>query len=223
MSEELPNQVVDLLEKFHDSLSAVEETVKAITTVSLEQISSDKELESLEKARLHLIAVYTANSLYWMYLCTKGENPEDYQIKRELDRISRYMQHVKEITDRANTPKLNTQAIKNFVRNALWTPVDVGDAELHDVEEEAYIVDSQQSTNARAASSRRTESTAAVDGAAKTSSSKITGGNNSQRTAATANQRSPRNSSSNTASANKPSTSSKDSGAVDCSKRRRKR
>ena len=42
------------------------------------------------------------------------------------DRIRSYMGRVKEIEDKAKAPKINKDASKRFVRNALWAQAQSG-------------------------------------------------------------------------------------------------
>ncbi|KAH6925131.1 hypothetical protein HPB50_001177 [Hyalomma asiaticum] len=81
-------------------------------------------LSPLDKARLDLTLLYTLNSLFWMYLCTVGEDPKQHSVRRELDRVKEYMTRAKQIADKAKAPKLVAGAAQRFVRNALWTPTD---------------------------------------------------------------------------------------------------
>lgn len=55
-----------------------------------------------------------------MHLITQGVNPRSHDIKGELDRIKSYMGKVREIEDRKNAPKLQKEAAKRFVRNAMF-------------------------------------------------------------------------------------------------------
>ncbi|XP_075721927.1 ribosomal RNA processing 47 isoform X1 [Rhipicephalus microplus] len=84
------------------------------------------QLSPLDKARLDLTLLYSLNSLFWMYLCTLGEDPKQHSVRQELDRVKEYMTRAKQIADKAKAPKLVAGAAQRFVRNALWTATDGG-------------------------------------------------------------------------------------------------
>jgi len=120
--DDLPTHVVEQFEKFHESLSDVENALQPLMDSNLDEASTS--LDSLGKAKLFLTSMYAANSLFWMYLCTRGADADQHPIKNELERIQDYMSKVREIEDRAKAPRVNKEASKNFVRNALWDADD---------------------------------------------------------------------------------------------------
>ncbi|KAL8566118.1 hypothetical protein ACOMHN_051844 [Nucella lapillus] len=79
-----------------------------------------EKLGPLDTAKLDLVAVYSINSLFWMYLNVCGVNPKDHPVKNELDRICSYMGRIKEAQDAMNRPKLDKAAAKRFVKHSLW-------------------------------------------------------------------------------------------------------
>ncbi|XP_072165233.1 nuclear nucleic acid-binding protein C1D-like [Diadema setosum] len=115
---EVPKEISKSLEVFKSSLHDVEETFESLFSVSLADIH--RKMDVLDKAKLQLVSAYAINSLFWMYLCTQGVDPRQHPIKQELRRIQEYMGKVKEITDKKKAAKLDKDAAKRFVRNALW-------------------------------------------------------------------------------------------------------
>lgn len=114
----VPKEISSNLEEFKAALCEVEEVFKPLNSVSLADING--KLDVLDRAKLQLVFAYSINSFFWMYLCTQGVDPRNHPIKQELGRIQKYMARVKEITDKKKAAKLDTDAAKRFVRNALW-------------------------------------------------------------------------------------------------------
>jgi len=118
----IPESVQSALFDFHDSISAVEEVLGPFFAKPLEETEANA--DPIQKAKLELMAIFSANSLHWMYLCTRGESPTEHPILDELTRIKKYMDRLKELEDRSKAPKLDRRAAKNFIRSALWEPSD---------------------------------------------------------------------------------------------------
>lgn len=64
--------------------------------------------------------VYANSSIYWLYLLLKDTNLSEHPIKEEIARVKKYMQEY--LILKKDAPKLNINAAKNFIRNALWDP-----------------------------------------------------------------------------------------------------
>jgi exosome complex protein LRP1 len=124
---EIPVELERRLVAFDESLSEAEEILQNLQKVSFGEIQS--QLSSLDKAKLDLVGAYVMNSLFWMYLGVHGENPKEHGVKQELDRIRTYMSRVKEIQDKEKAPKLDVDASKRFLRNALWDAAHKGPAQ----------------------------------------------------------------------------------------------
>uniref|UniRef100_A0A914VI81 Nuclear nucleic acid-binding protein C1D n=1 Tax=Plectus sambesii TaxID=2011161 RepID=A0A914VI81_9BILA len=123
---EIPASVLEQLKLFHESLDLIESSLEPHFDVSYEE---HQQRDALDQARIDLMSVYAVNGLYWMNLCTKGERPaENEAIMTELNRVKDYMNRLKMIQDRPLAPKINRQAAKSFVRNALWAPAEASTA-----------------------------------------------------------------------------------------------
>ncbi|KAK2177884.1 hypothetical protein NP493_574g01040 [Ridgeia piscesae] len=118
VDESFPTELQERLTDFDDALTQVEEVLKPLHSVPLSDIHT--KLSTLDKAKLDLVGVYTINSLFWMYLNTRGEDPKEHAVKQELERIQRYMKRLQEVQDKEKAPKLNKDASKRFIRSALW-------------------------------------------------------------------------------------------------------
>ncbi|XP_060579171.1 nuclear nucleic acid-binding protein C1D-like, partial [Ruditapes philippinarum] len=115
---EIPHELRGKVAAFDSSLNNVENEFEPL--LKLSQIELNAKLSNLEKAKLDLVAAYSINSLFWMYLNVCGVNPKDHGIKQELDRIRSYMNRVKEIQDKEKAPKIDVSASKRMVKSALW-------------------------------------------------------------------------------------------------------
>ncbi|KFM59935.1 Nuclear nucleic acid-binding protein C1D, partial [Stegodyphus mimosarum] len=122
---DIPNEIVDQLQDFHQSMKNMEEVLKPLKEININ--STDLKLSPLEKARLNLTCGYALNSLFWMYLVTLGIDPKEHKIKEELERYKNFMGRVQEIADKDKAPVLNKEAAQRFVRNALWEPNNGGE------------------------------------------------------------------------------------------------
>ncbi|ESO96465.1 hypothetical protein LOTGIDRAFT_203791 [Lottia gigantea] len=115
---DMPSELKDKFSELDSLLTDIETNFQPLLQTSL--IEMTEKLNALERAKMDLVAVYSLNSLFWMYLNISGINPKDHPIKQEMDRIKEYMARVKEIQDKALAPKLDKPAAKRFVKSALW-------------------------------------------------------------------------------------------------------
>ncbi|KAL4238979.1 DNA-binding protein c1d [Mactra antiquata] len=141
---EIPQELRGKISALDSALNTVENEFEPLLKRS--QIELNSELSPLDKAKLDLVAAYSINSLFWMYLNVCGVNPKDHGIKQELDRIRSYMNRVKEIQDKEKAPKLDVQASKRFVKSALWQSAQKQDNEKAD-RDEAEDSSSKESQN----------------------------------------------------------------------------
>jgi len=118
MAEDFPQELDDACKNFEASMLQVEKTVVPLLETERSQLI--RGMNSLDAAKLDLLGIYAMNSFYWAYLIMQGIDPKNHPIKQELNRIQTYMARVEEIKNRKNAPKLNKQAAKRFVRNAMF-------------------------------------------------------------------------------------------------------
>ncbi|KAI5702269.1 nuclear nucleic acid-binding protein C1D-like [Diaphorina citri] len=116
------NLIDELLSKFinsqHDLESLVDEIseiIKQVQAVDFTKLPNDKKIEA------DLLVLYAINSLYFINLRIKHVD-SDF-VKVELKRIQETMKKFKQTKDKLTImPRLDKDASKRFVRNALWTP-----------------------------------------------------------------------------------------------------
>ncbi|XP_054456455.1 nuclear nucleic acid-binding protein C1D [Anoplopoma fimbria] len=119
-TEDYPHEIDEQLTGFHSSVSDINTMLEKM--MSMPRNDQLQNLDALDQAKLDLMSAYTLNSLFWMYLVTKGVNPREHGIKQELERIRTHMNKVKEITDRKKAARLDKGAAARFMRNALFDP-----------------------------------------------------------------------------------------------------
>ncbi|XP_068683225.1 nuclear nucleic acid-binding protein C1D-like isoform X2 [Montipora foliosa] len=130
---DLPQEVTESLETFHEALGKVEDVFKPLLETSVDEMK--EKMNPLESAKLDLVVAYAVNSMFWMYLTTQGVNPREHPVKSELDRIKRYMCKVKEATEKKEASmRIDKGAAQRFVKSALWKPSDK-DASTQDTAE----------------------------------------------------------------------------------------
>ena len=122
--ETLPSEIEGPCEEFHQSLLQTDTMLKKLLAVPAEAL--DEKLSTLDKARLNLTLCFAVDSLFWAFLTVQGVQPRDHAVKKELDRVRQYMGKLKEIEEKEKKPeqRVNKDAAKRFVRNALWEPAD---------------------------------------------------------------------------------------------------
>ncbi|KAJ0005204.1 hypothetical protein NQD34_011418 [Periophthalmus magnuspinnatus] len=125
-NEDYPHEIDEQLTGFDSAVSSVKNMLD--TLISMPRNDLLQKLDPLDQAKLDLMSVYTLNSLFWMYLVTRGINPRDHGIKQELERIRTYMNKVKEITDKKKAARLDKGAASRFLRNALYDPEEKNSA-----------------------------------------------------------------------------------------------
>ncbi|CAG6016501.1 unnamed protein product [Menidia menidia] len=118
--DDYPHEIDEQLTSFNSSVDAVKTVLDKLTLMPRNELS--EKLDPLDQAKLDLMSAYTLNSLFWMYLVTKGVNPREHGIKQELERIRTYMSRVTEITEKKKAARLDKGAASRFLRNALYDP-----------------------------------------------------------------------------------------------------
>ncbi|KAG5896069.1 hypothetical protein JTB14_006858 [Gonioctena quinquepunctata] len=63
---------------------------------------------------------YSLNTLYWLYLRTKNEDPNKSDVKNQLNRIKEYMMKAKQAHERQTIrPKIDQEAAGRFVKHGI--------------------------------------------------------------------------------------------------------
>ncbi|XP_017481296.1 PREDICTED: nuclear nucleic acid-binding protein C1D [Rhagoletis zephyria] len=84
-----------------------------------------EELSTREKVKLDTYLAYAINSLYWMHVKLRGDDPNEHSIKNELSRVRQTIIRDKQIYDR-NTirPVLDKAAAGRFIQHGLHVRFD---------------------------------------------------------------------------------------------------
>lgn len=81
--------------KLTDLQESLDKTKQIVETVlNVEDISS---LSAKDRVTFDLFQCYCLNTLFWVYLRTKGIDPNTNEVKNELNRIKSYMVKAKEV------------------------------------------------------------------------------------------------------------------------------
>jgi len=116
----MPAAVFENLQMYHDAITSIEVVMEKVFEVPFEE--RQDELSALDRAKVELMNIYAINSMFWMYLCTKGETPTEHPVKAEMDRVKNYMDLVKDVVDRQKAARLDAGAAKRMVKHSLWNP-----------------------------------------------------------------------------------------------------
>lgn len=78
---------------FHSSVDNIEKMLDfALSDDIYEKLNTE------DKVNYDLFMGYTLNTLFWLYLRTKGVDPNKSEIKNQLNRIRQYMVKAKEVS-----------------------------------------------------------------------------------------------------------------------------
>ncbi|XP_073484317.1 nuclear nucleic acid-binding protein C1D [Aquarana catesbeiana] len=125
-SEEYPSEIHEYLLAFEKTVGSVDEMLTKMMSVPKSELLQKQ--DPIEQAKLDLVSAYTLSSMFWVYLITQGVNPKEHPVKDELERIRKYMNRVKEMTDRKKAAKLDKGAAKRFIKHALSDPIPEEDS-----------------------------------------------------------------------------------------------
>ncbi|KAI1295345.1 Nuclear nucleic acid-binding protein C1D [Halotydeus destructor] len=122
--DEFPTEIRKQVKDFHDSLAQLRGDLQPLIE-NYEEIEQSASTP-LEQAQLGYTTCYALNSLFWMYLVSIGEKPQEHEIKREIERLKAVGLRLKDVGDKGSPavnivhPKVDAAAAKRFVKNALW-------------------------------------------------------------------------------------------------------
>lgn len=88
-------------------------------------------LTPTENAKLNMAYSYTLNALYYMLLKTQGVSPEGHPVKKDLERVKRYMvktQEAEKHKQAANSNRIKEDNTENTERNKDLTNANIGPA-----------------------------------------------------------------------------------------------
>nr|CAD7579046.1 unnamed protein product [Timema californicum] len=117
---EAHTKLVSNIHKFHGSFARVSAMVDTLCDSGIYE-----KLDAEGRVKYDLFMSYALNSLFWMYLRTKGRNPAQTPVKSEINRVKEYFDKYQKIKDRKTImPRVNQDVAKRFVRSGLWEPKD---------------------------------------------------------------------------------------------------
>lgn len=85
--------IQEKLINFHKSVEKMTKIVELSTNTDLYE-----KLSTREKVDFDLFMAYTLNTLFWVYMKTKGQDPNSSEIKNQLNRVKQYMVKAKEVS-----------------------------------------------------------------------------------------------------------------------------
>lgn len=86
--------IQEKLENFHESVVKIENLLEtALKPETYEKLSVKQKID------YDLFLTYTLNTLYWLYLRTRGVDPNKNEVKKELSRIKEFMVKAKQVSN----------------------------------------------------------------------------------------------------------------------------
>lgn len=106
--------IQEKLQNLHDSIEKITKLLDTALKADTSQLSKK------EKIDYDLFLTYALNTLYWMYLRTRGEDPVKNEVKNQLNRIKEYMFKAKQAHERQTVrPRIDQPAAKRFVKHGI--------------------------------------------------------------------------------------------------------
>lgn len=85
-------QIKEKITQVHDSVNKIKQILNLAYKSNVQE-----QLNTMDKVNYDLFLSYTLNTLYWIYLRTKGIDPNKSDIKNELNRVRDYMIKAKKV------------------------------------------------------------------------------------------------------------------------------
>ncbi|XP_056630580.1 nuclear nucleic acid-binding protein C1D-like [Diorhabda sublineata] len=107
--------IQEKLSNLHNSVEKIEIMLEKLRTADIYE-----QLSLKQKVDYDLFIAYTLNTLYWLYLRIKNEDPNKNDVKNQLNRVKEYMLKAKQANER-NTirPKLNQAVAGRFIKHGI--------------------------------------------------------------------------------------------------------
>ncbi|XP_057661798.1 nuclear nucleic acid-binding protein C1D-like [Diorhabda carinulata] len=107
--------IQEKLTNLHNSVEKIEIMLEKLRTADIYE-----QLSLKQKVDYDLFIAYTLNTLYWLYLRIKNEDPNKNDVKNQLNRVKEYMLKAKQANER-NTirPKLNQAVAGRFIKHGI--------------------------------------------------------------------------------------------------------
>lgn len=122
---DLPEELARSMETFAKAVDKIDGLLQQLNGAPWQDLC--RGLSPLESARMHLMAAYTVNTLFYMYLKTQGISASEHPVRNELERVKGYIRKVKEASQAAEKASveekrqltLNSSAAHRFITHAL--------------------------------------------------------------------------------------------------------
>lgn len=85
--------IQDKIQNFHNSVGKIEKMLERMNNTEIRE-----KLTLKEKVDYDLFMVYSLNTLYWLYLRTRGLDPNKNDVKSQLNRVKEYMIKAKQVS-----------------------------------------------------------------------------------------------------------------------------
>ncbi|XP_017787191.1 PREDICTED: nuclear nucleic acid-binding protein C1D-like [Nicrophorus vespilloides] len=80
-------------------------------------------LSMKDQMEYDLFIAYTLNTLYWLYLRVRGLDPNENEVKKEIQRVREYMVKAQTAVERHTLRKtVNVEVAERFVRHGVQVP-----------------------------------------------------------------------------------------------------
>lgn len=86
-------QIQEKLFNFHASVEQIEKIAEDANAIDFDKLKTE------QKADYDLFIAYILNTTYWMYLRSRGIDPNQYQVKEQLNRVKDYMLKAKQVNN----------------------------------------------------------------------------------------------------------------------------
>ncbi|CBK19900.2 uncharacterized protein [Blastocystis hominis] len=97
----------------------INSVVEGVTDKSLTERMTD--MSYLESAQMHLMMAEISINLFYSYLRSKGVDVENHPIKREMERLEKYKEKVREVVEGKQKPsmRIDTEATARIIQHSL--------------------------------------------------------------------------------------------------------
>tara|TARA_B110000208_G_C11716531_1_gene411279 strand:- start:133 stop:888 length:756 start_codon:yes stop_codon:yes gene_type:complete len=113
----LPPAISDRVRNISSQLEGVRAHLKPLLQLPIQTTLTT--MPPIERARLQVAVGFAVNALMFIYLKTKGENPSEHPVKKELDRVRAYLKKMK-----SAEASIKEAARKNDVRERHGLPTN---------------------------------------------------------------------------------------------------
>ncbi|OAP58112.1 hypothetical protein AYL99_07202 [Fonsecaea erecta] len=113
--------VIQLVDELQDNLEDLEENLEPLLHGDL--AATTKKLPLLDRAKLHVLLVYSIESLIFSYLKLHGVQAKEHPVFKELTRVKQYFEKIKQSEETPQTSRptlaLDKDAAGRFIKHAL--------------------------------------------------------------------------------------------------------